>query len=432
VGDVAARIHFLYRFSPSGRPGILIERRATDIRLALFLFVFSEELSRSFMPLFAGRLGSSLAALPVEMAMALPIAVFMAGIAIASPWAGELAGRVGARRVFLMGAVPAALGSLLTGLSTSVFDLLLWRALTGVGYAMVTMACQSYISSSLRDNERAQGMGVYVAAVLTAGIGGSAMGGVLAERVGYRVSFFVSAAMVVVAGLLVSRLLAVDELAGHAPQAAGRSRPLRLFKNWRFTLLMLFSAVPAKMALTGFLFLLVPVTLARQSWEPGDIARIMVLYPLVMVLISPLASRLADRLGWRAGQVALGGLIGGAGLLTPLLGGGGDVWPLAVANVALAVSHGMSASPTLAMLPDICWTECRSMGYTNVLGLVRLIERVGSVLGPLLVAAFIPLWGLTGAALGLGAVVLAMAAVFAIASAAYGSGPHIETEEEEV
>ncbi|MGE5516053.1 MAG: MFS transporter [Bacteroidota bacterium] len=431
VGDIADRIGFLYRFSSTGKPEAMIERRATDVRLALFLFVFAEELSRSFMPLFSGTLAASLPSVSLDMVMALPIAVFMAAIAVASPWGGQLAERVGPRRLFLIGAVPALFGSLLTGVSMGVADLLLWRALTGFGYALVTMACQSYISSALTTDRRAQGLGVYVAAVLTAGICGNAMGGVLAERVGYRVSFFISAVLVLLSALLVSRLLPPTEAppAG-ADQPAPRRHLLRLFRNWRFTVLMLFAAVPAKMALTGFLFFLVPVTLSRGQWDVSDIARVMVLYPLFMVVVSPLAARLADRLGWRAGQVAVGGLIGGIGLMAPLVLGSG-LLPVALAIVALGVSHGMSASPQLSMLPDLCWTECRSMGYTNVLAFVRLVERVGSVAGPVLAAALIPLWGLWGATVALGVVVLALSAVFAIASAAYGSGPHIETETEE-
>lgn len=430
VGEIASRINFLYRFSATGRPEAMIERRATDIRLALFLFVLAEELSRSFMPLFAGKLAHVGPAMSAEMAMALPIAAFMAAIAVASPWGSQLAERLGARRLFLIGAVPAIMGSLLTGVAMGMFDLVLWRALTGFGYALVTMACQSYISSALKTDQRAQGLGVYVGAVLTAGICGNALGGVLAERVGYRVSFFVSAVLVVLAAMLVSRLLAGGDAARPADEMPPRRHLLRLFRNWRFTVLMLFAAVPSKLALTGFLFFLVPVTLAQGQWDVSDIARVMVLYPLVMVVVSPLAARLADRLGWRAGQVALGGLVGGIGLMAPLVMGSGPL-PVAIAIVALGVSHGMSASPMLAMLPDVCWTECRSMGYTNVLGFVRLVERIGSVAGPLLAAALIPLWGLWGTSVALGATVLGLAVIFAIASAAYGSGPHIETEEDE-
>ncbi|MBC7951881.1 MAG: MFS transporter [Rhodospirillaceae bacterium] len=426
VGEIEARINFLFRFSSTGKPEVLLERRATDIRLPLFLFVFAEELSRSFLPLYVRDIGQSFYSLSPEMIMALPMAVFMACIALASPYGGRLIERLGARRVFLLGMIPALLGYVMTGAAVGVTDLVLWRGLTGLGYALVTMACQSYIFGATKDGSRAQGLGVFVGAVLTASICGTAMGGVLAERVGFRATFFVSAVLVLLAGILISRMLASPETPAVA--AAPRRGTLRLLSNWRFSVLMLFAAMPSKMALTGFLFFLVPVILSQGDWGVADMGRMMVLYPLVMVVVSPLAAWLADRMGWRAGLVALGGLIGGAGLLAPMVMPG--QLALVIAIVALGVSHGLSASPQLAMIPNLCWTECRNMGQTNVLAFVRLMERVGSTLGPLLAAAFIPVWGLNGAVVALGAVVLVMAVVFAAASLAYGSGPHIEAEED--
>ncbi len=427
VGAIESRINFLFRFSPTGKPQTLAERRGTDIRLPLFLFIFAEELSRSFLPLFAGQVGPAFGGLSAEMAMALPIAVFMACIAIASPTAARLTERFGARKVFLMGLVPAIGGYVLTGASIGMLDLMLWRAVTGFGYAVVTMACQGYIMSSLSQGSRAQGVGVFVGTVLSASICGVALGGMLAERVGYRATFFVSAALVILAGLMISRMLSVDTPSQAEP--AVRRPMLRLFANWRFTVLMLFAAVPLKMALTGFGFFLVPVALARGGWDVADIARLTVIYPLVMVVVAPVAARLSDMTGWRVSLVALGGLVGGAGLLAPLLLPDPGL-ALVVAIAALGAAHGLSASPLLATVSDVCWTECRSYGEANVLAFVRLVERAGSVAGPLLAAAFIPVWGLMGAVVALGAVVLALAGVFAAAALGFGSGPHIETEEE--
>ena len=425
VSDIQSRVRFLFRFSRVGQPEVLSEHQATDIRLPLFLFVFAEEISRSFMPMYIRDLYAPIAGLSVEMVVALPIAVFMGFIALVSPSAALASARLGNRRVFLMGLAPATVGFFLSAVAHNVYDFIVWRLVTAVGYAMVTMACQSYIAQVSQQQKRTQGLGVYVGAVLTASVCGTGIGGVLAERVGFRATFLIAAVLSVIAGMLIYRLMGAQPKAeSHAP----RTRQfLGLLRNWRFSALVVFAAIPSKLALTGFFFFLVPLTLMQErGTDLGDVARMMMVYPIAVVLLSPLAARLADRTGWKAGLVALGGLIGGGALVLPLLSGGSDMIVLGIA--LLGVSHGLSASPQLAMIPDVCWTECRNMGQTNVLAFLRLAERVGSVIGPLLAAAFIPLFGYVGAVVALGWVVLGMSVVFAALSFAYGSGPHIEAE----
>ena len=426
VGEIEARIRFLFRFSRTGKPDVVTEYQATDIRLPLFLFVFAEEISRSFMPLYIRDLYAPIPGLSLEMVMAIPIAVFMLFIAAVSPSAAMASARKGSRRVFLMGLFPATIGFFMSALAYNVYDFTLWRAVTAIGYALVTMACQSYIAQVSHQQKRTQSLGVYVGAVLTASVCGTGIGGVLAERVGYRTTFIIAALLAIIAGLLIYRLMGAAQPVGEARTPRKREL-LALLRNWRFTALVVFAAIPSKIALTGFFFFLVPLTLLQDvSTDLGDVARMMMLYPISVVVLSPLAARLADRTGWKAGLVAVGGLIGGTGLLLPLLTNDSDMITLAI--VMLGLSHGLSASPQLAMIPDLCWTECRNMGQTNVLAFLRLAERVGSVIGPLLAAAFIPLYGYNGAVVALGVVVLGMSVVFALLSFAYGSGPHIEAE----
>ena len=384
------------------------------------------EISRSFMPLYIRDLYAPIPGLSLEMVMAIPIAVFMLFIAAVSPSAAMASARKGSRRVFLMGLFPATIGFFMSALAYNVYDFTLWRAITAVGYALVTMACQSYIAQVSHQQKRTQSLGVYVGAVLTASICGTGIGGVLAERVGYRTSFIIAAALAIIAGSLIYRLMGAAQPAGEIRTPRKREL-LALLRNWRFTALVVFAAIPSKIALTGFFFFLVPLTLLQDvSTDLGDVARMMMLYPISVVVLSPLAARLADHTGWKAGLVAVGGLIGGVGLLLPLLSTESDMITLAI--VMLGLSHGLSASPQLAMIPDLCWTECRNMGQTSVLAFLRLAERVGSVIGPLLAAAFIPLYGYNGAIIALGVVVLGMSAIFALLSFTYGSGPHIETE----
>ncbi|WP_236686342.1 MFS transporter [Paramagnetospirillum magnetotacticum] len=430
VRDIESRVRFLFRFSRNGQSEVVNEHQATDIRLPLFLFVFAEEISRSFMPLYIRDLYAPISGLTPELVIGLPIALFMLVIALASPSASLLANRLGARRVFLIGLVPATIGFVMSGLAFSVYDLILWRMATALGYAFITMACQGYIAQVSRQQTRAQGLGVYVGAVLTASVCGTGIGGVLAERVGYRITFIVAAVLTVITAILIWRLLDSAQPGGEVTSPRKREF-LRLLRNWRFSALVVFAAIPAKLALTGFMFFLVPLTLSQNpSIDLGDMARMMMVYPVSVVLLSPLAARFADRVGWRAGLVALGGVIGGAGLVLPAY------WsdPVAAVQVAilmLGISHGLSASPQLAMIPDLCWTECRAIGQTNVLAFLRLAERIGSFVGPLLAAVLIPVYGYQGAIIALGWVVLSMAAVFAVLSFAYHAGPHIEAEWDE-
>jgi MFS family permease len=434
AGEIAERVRFLYRFSETGRPLVIRDQLATDIRLPLFLFVFAEEMGRSFMPLYAREFGTSFAGLSAEMLMALPIVMFMVGITVASTWAGAAIARLGTRRVFLTGLIPAAGGYFLTAFAESVGQLICLRILSGLGYALVTVACQTYIARATVEEKRAQGLGVYVGAVLTASICGTAMGGVLAERVGFDATFVISSLLAAISGWLVHRLLDAGQDGGadrNDGDGDGKSL-LRLFANWRFSALLLFAAVPAKMALTGFLFFLVPLILWKAGLTLPEIGRTAVLYPVVMAVLSAVSSRLSDRMGWRSGLVAAGGLIGGLGLLTPLLPLGLDApTGVALAIVALGISHGLSASPQLALVPDVCWIECQSFGRTKVLALVRTVERFGSIIGPILAAAFIPAWGLDGAVVVLGSVVLALSVIFMLCSFAFGSGLHIVAEEDE-
>ncbi len=425
AGMIEGRINFQYRFAVGGEPKAVQERQAVDIRLALFLFTFAEELSRPFLPLYVHALPSPFPWLTPDMAMAVPIAVFMACVALGSPWAGAITGRLGSRPVFLLGLIPAVLGFVAAGFAHTVADMTLWRAFTGFGYAVVTMACQGYMSRAARDQGRAQSLGMFVGAVLTASVCGMALGGVLVERIGFRDVFFVSAALATLSGLLAWRLREPREPA--APARPIMRDLLALMRNWRFAVLILFAAIPSKLALTGVVYFLVPVYLAKLGYGFGDIGRVLALYAVTVVVLSPLVARLADQTGWRAGLVALGGVIGGLGLLIPALGPG--LPPMMLAVFCLGLAQGLSASPQLAAVPDICWIECRNFGQTSVLAQMRLLERIGSTAGPLLGAALVPAMGYAGAIAALGVGVLASALVFAVASFAYGSGPHIQSEE---
>lgn len=426
VGEIESRVKFLYRFSQTGTPGAVHERQAVDARLALFLFVFAEELSRPFMALYTQSVPSSFPWLGADMMMALPIAAFMAVIALVSPWSGVIARKLGSRNVFMMGVVPAIVGFAVTGLADNSAVIVAGRIASGLGYAMITMACQVYMSGTVKDETRTQGLSVFVGAVLTASVCGAGVGGILVERIGFRGVFFVAAVFAAIACWLARGL--PDMVEDDASTGSiGLHKRLLLLKNWRFSTLMLFSAIPSKIAVTGVAFFLVPLYLWKMDLGYADISRIVMLYGAVVVALSPVVARWADRTGWRLGLVVAGGMIGSIALLAPALDRG--VLAVVVAMIGLGVANGLGASAQLALIPDICWTECRSLGQAAVLAEARRLERIGSTAGPLIAAALVPFADYGWSIVFIGGGLAVMSVVFLIVSLMFGRDLHIEAEE---
>ncbi|HYD68605.1 MFS transporter [Azospirillum sp.] len=382
------------------------------IRFALFLFMLAEELSRSFLPLYVRGLYTPVPGLSEALVMGMPIALFMLLAAVFTPFAGAWADRFGTRRTLLLGTLPAVAGFAGTAAAQTLGELLLWRGACAFGYAIMFIGAQGFVACHSRRQERARGMAQFVAAVVAAGLCGAPIGGILADHVGPRATFAVSALLTLAAVAAVAALLPAE-----APERAGQPAATlrdyrRLLANPRFRALLLFSSVPTKLLLTGGLFYLVPVTLHGLGETPSAIGRTMMAYGLGIVVLGPWVSRLADRTGRHALIAGLGGLAGGAGLMAVLLDPGAAAVLAGVA--ALGVAHALNNATQLTLVPDVCRAECARIGTTGVFAIYRLLERGGAVLGPLLAAALADRFGPPMALGALGAIGLGCAAAFCL------------------
>ncbi len=389
-----------------------------DVRLPLFIFVFAEELSRAFLPLYAETLYLPLdqvvpflgvELLPRDVVIGLPIVVFMAFVALATPFGGNWVARFGPRRVFLAGIVPALIGYAGTAAALTVYDLLIWRSLSAVGYAIVTIAAQGYLAATAEPGQRARSMAVFVAAITTAVICGSSIGAVLADHIGYRATFAVSTLLVLIAALVAAVYLHEPRQRSAADRVSLRE-VLSALANPRFASLILLAAIPAKIALTGFLFYLTPLFLNSLEVSQPAIGRTVMLYGVFMLIGTQLGAWLGDRSNRYTTMVALGGLLTGGALLAVTAVEPRD--GMAIAIGAFGLAQGLASAPMLALLPILCPVEARRYGETNLVGLLRLAERIGSVIGPLLAATVIATSGYTTTIAVIGGLSAATALLF--------------------
>ena len=392
-----------------GRLSKYFEGSIVDARIPLFIFAFAEELQKSFLPLFVKQVYEPVPYLTEEIAIGLPIAFFMGIIALATPFAGGWSDKYGSRRIFVLGLIPAVAGYAGCAAATTIYELIAWRSATALGYAMITISCQGYIAAIVTRENRAQGMAVFVGVLMSASMCGTA----LADRIGYRMVFVLAAVFALVAGAIAYRMLVADDetIVTKAKGGGGTLKKLgTIFRNVRFVAIVFLAAIPAKIILTGFLYFIVPLYLFSLGSSTAETGRIMMIYPVIVIALGPVASWTADKLGNMMWMLVVGCFASGIGLV--LFNDLHTVWGVVLMVIVMGSAHAFTKAPQIAFVMEVCEGDMDRVGRTTVLGLLRTMERIGSVLGPIIAAAFVAVYGYEQAIMFMGIIISGSAIVF--------------------
>jgi len=364
------------------------------IRPPLFLLIFADSLSLSFFPFYVRELYTPVPGISENIVIGLPISIFMLFWAFSLPYAGAWSDRVGRRKPIIAGAILTSAGLILTGFSHSMYDLLLWRSITAVGYGTVYITCQGYITDNTTSVNRTKGMAMFLAGFFSGSLCGSAIGGILVDRIGFRMTFIISAVVSLSSAMFVARLLREPGKGAVPKKKKMQLADFRLvLSNKRFLAITLFSSIPAKICLTGFLYYIAPMFLKQLGNTQSSIGRVLMSYGLMMVFVSPMVGNIADRFKCRRTFTNMGGIISGIGLLVVLFWNStaGVLFSIAV----LGISHSIQVSSQMSLITDDCVSEGGKIGMATVVSIYRLIERIGNISGPIIAGLFIAVMSMT-------------------------------------
>jgi MFS family permease/HAMP domain-containing protein len=405
-----------FKFGSAPKNADSDEMNLNRIRAPLFAFILAEELTRSYLPSYVNQLLVTVPGISPQVVIGLPIMLFMLIVALGQPYLGGWSERIGRRRAMLIGAGIATIGFVATALAYNLYDLLVWRSLCALGYAMVFVAAQGYVLDRTGQQNRAQGFALFIGAIMVATVCGPSIGGILADNIGFRMSFGVSAIMAFLSILAILRLPAVEvRPPSMRPSRAPRMREvMALVTNRRFMTLTGLAAMPAKIILTGVCFYLVPLYIVSLGNTSAMAGRMLMVYAVMMVLIVPLSARLSDASMRRDRYVSVGLIISGVSGLLLLLS---DSFLVLFGVVfLLGLGQALSIAAQSALVAEHCQEEIRIYGHDAVYGVYRLLERLGNALGPLIASLLVVFWGYQGAFVAISALVLVCGIAFTIAT----------------
>jgi MFS family permease len=339
-------------------------------------------LERSVLPLVGERefgLSSKLAILAFVLA-------FGAAKAITNLAAGDLAERVGRKRLLVLGWLVALPVPLLVGLAPSWWLIVAANLLLGVNQGLawsmtvvmkIDLAGPRRRGLALGLNESAGYLGVALAALAT---------GVLAATYAPRTVVWVGAAAIAVIGLAAS-LFAVRDTAAHvALEQSSHARSTwdsslrRAFTQATFRDPVLRACSQAGLVNNlndALAWGLAPLYLAAHGASVRQIAIVAGAYPLVWGAGQLATGWLSDLIGRK--PLIVGGMLVQAGALGLLVAGDGAFGPSLAAAVLLGVGTAMVYPTLIAAVSDVTQPRDRA----RIVGVYRFWRDFGFVLGAL-------------------------------------------------
>lgn len=371
-------------------------------RPTAFLLLFAWALPLSFIPLRMREIYTPILGLSEHVVLALPLSVEMLCALITALVAGALTDRRGWHVPFLAGVVISLAGALFSSAADNVWTFMMARALVGAGYGLAWMGIQGFIVLWATPQTRAQGMAHLVAGIFAGHICGSAVGAMLAQQVGYTTVFLFSSTLSLLPGVFVLVYMRsyFGLPTGVDTQVAQPSRKLdwpsvrQLLGDRNFALLMLGSVVPFSVAQVGLLYFTLPLFLVDQGVSQSSIGRIMMIYGLSVIYLGPFLGRYVDASHSKKKFIVLGGLVGSLGMIYLFFDKSLFAITLSVFALGLASSLAGAAQSAFALNLH----AVQAMGMGKAMGVQRAADKLGQMMGPLLIGA---LFASVGAASGL-------------------------------
>lgn len=325
------------------------------------------------------------------------------GVALAAPFMGRLADRLGQRRIIVTSALLLGVTSLLAATSLTLPQLIFWRFLQGVFTPGVFAVTVAYINDEWKAGKAGSAMAAYVSGTVVGGFCGRVASGLIAEHGHWRMAFLVLGLADLAMTAAIWRWLPMGKSAKQAEPstallgaALGHLRNRALLARYAIGFFVLFSLVGTFTYVTFYL------AAPPFNLSPSLLGFIFVVY-LVGAAVTPLAGRWLDRFGSQRTLMAAA-VLGAFGVLLTIEP---QLWAVA-AGLAICCSGVFIGQAAVSSSIGRCASDHRALAV----GLYATFYYLGGSVG-----ATLPAWawsiGEWKACVAL--VIVAQAATFGIA-----------------
>ncbi|GBG36557.1 MFS transporter [Mycobacterium montefiorense] len=324
------------------------------------------------LPTFARTFGVSI------KAVTFLVTVFSLARLCFAPVSGLLAQRLGERRIYIGGLLIVAVSTAACAFSQTYWQLLLFRALSGIGSTMFYVSALGLMIHISPPDARGRIAGLFTTSFMVGAVGGPAVGG-LAAGWGLTAPFVVYGVALLGVAVVLFYSLRNSELAASPPptRATVTMREALRVRAYRSALLSNFAT---GWAAFGLRVALVPLFIADiMHGSVGVIGWVLAAFAGGNALAVVPSGYLSDRMGRRT--LLIVGLAA-SGVATAWLGLVSTLPAFVVAAVVSGAATGVFMSPLQAAVADILGGEARA-GLP--VAAVQMVTDLGAIVGSMVV-----------------------------------------------
>lgn len=302
------------------------------------------------LPAYARHFGVSISAATVV------ITVVSATRLCFAPVSGGLVQRLGERRVYVAGLLVVSSSTVACAFAQSYWQLLLYRALSGVGSTMFMISSLGLMIRISPTDARGRIAGMFASAFLLGTVGGPVLGS-LTAGFGLRAPFLIYGSVLLVVAAVVSVSLRHSQLTG-APTAAEPTMPLREALRRRAYRSALLANFATGWSVFGLRVALVPLFITEVLGRGAGMAGMALATIAVGHVCAAIpAGYLSDRIG-RRGPLIFGLLVSGAATIA--LGAAPSLPLFLAVGYLTGLASGVYGAPLQAVLADVIGSQARA------------------------------------------------------------------------
>lgn len=349
----------------------------TNLRLVMFLVVFSEAMLLGAIPSYANQFYEPTLFVSKTMLSALPVIMNMAFTALFIPFVPLVCRHLGYRKTFIVGSIIMAVSYFIGAFWVSLAGLLIARAIAAIGFSVCYVSCQNYVASYATDDTRIQSFAIFGIASGAGFICGAPIGGILIDNIGYSALFLFSSFASLLSVIMAKNYIIDHKEVAAAPSAKG---VLNLFKIPDLTISVLFSALPTRLLFSAVICYLYPLYLVSLGNSQSSIGRIIMIFGIISFFFSPFAPRFVMKVK----NPSLAAAILSCIIAIPMVF---DIFMQSTEGIVLQIALNTLCtiffiSAFMAHLDHISEREKDSFSKSAVLGFYFIFERIGMILGP--------------------------------------------------